>query len=178
MDIFNVINNRLIKKGFQSMDSLEIEKLGAVIYRSPINHVVLKKIHTYDEIGEIMSFSSKIRSIQLDAKVNISNTYLLFCIMKELDYETFFMIERDTKALRKYVIRNEMDLNRIPFLDDLMNVSKDGIDIKEKQEENFYLKKIYDFLKIHNGQNNKLDNIAIEESINMIIDMVEDRYEY
>ena len=121
MDIFNVINNRLIEKGFQSLDLLEIEKLGAVIYRSSINHVVLKKIHTYEEIDEIKTFSSKIRSIQLDEKVNISNTYLLFCITKSIDYETFFMIERDTNALRKYVIRNEMDLNRIIFLDNLMD---------------------------------------------------------
>jgi hypothetical protein len=178
VDIFNFTNNRLIEKGFEPYDSLEIEGLGAVTYRSSINHVVMKKIHTNEELRDIKSYSTKIRNIMLDERVNICNTYLFFCIGERTDYETFFMIERDTTALRKYVIRNEMDLNRIPFLDILTEDSKIFVeDIKKNQEENFYLPKIFDFITSHNGNHNKLSPVEIETSVKMIIDLVEKRYE-
>ena len=55
---------------------------------------------------------------------------------------------------------------------------KGDIEIKEMSEENFYLKKIYEFMKINNRQNDKLENTEIEESLKMITDLVEDRYEH
>lgn len=179
MDIFNLTNNRLIEKGFQPYNSLEIEGLGAVIYRSPIKHVVMKKIHTKEELRDIRSYSSKIRNILLDDGVNICNTYLFFCIGEHTDYETFFMIERDTTALRKYVIRNEMDLNRIPFLDILIEEIEvfGEEDIKKRNENNYYLPKIFDFITAHDGHQNKLSPVEIETSIKMIIELVEKRYE-
>lgn len=178
MDIYNSINNRLIEKGFKSIESQEIEDLGAVTYRSTINHVVLKKIHTHAELQDIRSFSTKIRNIMLNGNVNINNTYLLFCISGEINYETFYMIERDTRAFRKYVIRNEMDLNRIPFLDNLIENEKSSINVKSEQEDNFYLLKIFDFLSIHSGQHNKLSKEQIDNSVKKIIDLVEEKYEH
>lgn len=178
MDIYNTINNRLIEKGFKSFDSPEIEDLGAVTYRSFINHVVLKKIHTHAELQDIRSYSTNIRNIMLNDNVNINNTYLLFCINEKINYETFFMIERDTRALRKYVIRNEKDLNRIPFLDNLIENAKGSINVKKEQEDNFYLLKIFDLLTAYSGQHNKLSKEQIDTSVKMIIDLVEEKYEH
>lgn len=180
MDTFNFTNNRLIEKGFKPTESQEIEKLGAVTYSSPINHVVLKKIHTHEQLLDIRSYSTDIRNIILNEKLNINNTYLLFCINEEIDYETFFLIERDTRSLRKYVIRNEKDLNRIPFLDNIKVNENVNINIeKEKgeEEDNYYLLKVFDFLTENSGQHNKLSKEQIESSVKMIIDLVEKRYE-
>lgn len=178
MDIYNFINNRLIEKGFQSIESQEIEGLGAISYRSTINHVVLKKIHTHSEVEDIRSFSTNVRNIMLNDNVNINNTYLLFCINEKIDYETFFKIERDTIALRKYVIRNEKDLNRIPFLDNLIENTNVSINVKREQEDNFYLLKIFDFLRTYSGQHNKLSKEQVDTSVKKIIDLVEEKYEH
>ncbi|MCP3742385.1 ABC-three component system middle component 1 [Rossellomorea sp. BNER] len=178
MDIFNLTNNRLIENGFEPYDLLEIEGMGSAIYRSSIYHVVMKKIHSNEELKDIKSYSTNIRNIMLNERVNTCNTYLFFCIDKQIDYETFFRIERDTTALRKYVIRNEMDFKRIPFLDNLTEETQNGVEeLKNNQDENFYLLKIYDFITSHNGHHNKLSQLEIETSVKMIIDLVEKQYE-
>jgi hypothetical protein len=178
MDIFNFTNNRLIEMGFEPCELIEIEELGAVSYRSHTHHVVMKKIHTNEELDNIKSFSTKVWNIMLGERVNICNTYLLICTDKPIDYETFFVIERDTTALRKYVIRNEKDLNRIPFLDDVTDdEANNEEEIKEHQNENVYLQKVYEFITSHNGHHTKLDTEEIETSVKMIIDLVEQKNE-
>lgn len=178
MDIYNFINNRLIEKGFESINSPEIEDLGAITYKSNINQVVLKKIHILSEVQDIRAFSIKIRNIMINENVNINNTYLLFCTNEKVDYETFFKIERDTSALRKYVIRNEKDLNRIPFLDNLIENANVSINVKREQEDDFYLLKIFDLLRTYSGQHNKLSKEQIDTSVKKIIDLVEEKYEH
>jgi len=181
VDTFNFTNNRLIEKGFKPTESQEIEDLGAVTYRSSINHVVLKKIHTHEELEDIRAYSTDIRNIILNEKLNVNNTYLLFCINEEIDYETFYLIERDTRALRKYVIRNERDLNRIPFLDNIKENENANINIEKEEgkevEDNYYLLKIFEYLTENTGQHNKLSTEQIEGSVKKIIDLAEKRYE-
>lgn len=174
MDIFNLTNNRLIEMGFHSMQSVEIENLGGVIYKSPINYVVLKKAFTHEELNNLNSYSTKIRRIMLDSKVNINNTYLIFCTSINMDYETFFMIERDTRALRKYVIRNEKDLNRIPFLDNLQDNDGNKSDLESNfgAADNVYLQKILNYIKENSGQQNKLNKQQIDYSIDFIMEFV------
>jgi hypothetical protein len=178
VDIFNYTNNCLIDIGFVPYELDEIQGLGAVIYKTSVNHVVMKKIHTNEELNNIGSFSTKIRNIMLNEGVNTSNTYLFICVDEPIEYETFFLIERNTTSLRKYVLRNEIDLNRIPFLDIKSEEVGNSVGkIKENQEQNFYLQKVYEFITSHNGYHNKLSTNEIERSVKMIIDLVEERYE-
>lgn len=177
MDIFNLTNNRLIKMGFESIYSEGIENIGGVFYKSSINYVVLKKVYTYEELNNINHYSTEIRKVMLSDKLNINNTYLMLCTNIDLDYETFFIIERDTKALRKYLIRNEKDLNRIPFLDNSKGSSKKNIVLKKEIEDNTYLNKIFNFIEVNSGQQNKLTKQQIDKSIEMIMDLVGEEIE-
>jgi hypothetical protein len=175
VDIFNSTNNRLIECGFEPLNLSEIESLGSVIYKSPINYVVMKKIHTIKELIDVRAYASNIRNILIEiGDINIYNVYLLFCIDFNIEYETFFMIERDTKALRKYVIRKETDLNRIPFLDNLTDDLNAEIAITENIEDDIYLKTILECVANVNG---KLSAQDLETSVNKVMDLVEKHYE-
>ena len=177
MEIFNLVNNRLKEKGFKRMELKEIEELGAQTYKSTIIHVVVTKIQVDEQVRNLKSYSNKVRNILLNRAININNTYLLFCYENHIDYETFFMIERDTQGLRKYVIRDYMDLNRIPFLDNLEEFSKGLTEVKTEPDEDYYLSYIHDLLEKKNGNNEKLKKPEIEEAFKLILDLVEGRNE-
>lgn len=167
MDIYNIAANRLIEKEFNSIECKEIQNIGAVLYQSNINNIILKKIHSVIELSSIKEYSQKIRNIVSNSDFNLFNTYLLICIdMEELDYETFFMIERDTSSLRKYVIRNEMDLNRIPFLDGIKGDQISNLKTQSDIELDDDLKSIYIFLNEYDGKNKKISTIDIEKFVN------------
>ncbi|MFB9274173.1 ABC-three component system middle component 1 [Cohnella cellulosilytica] len=177
MDIFNATHNRLLGNGFDIYDIEEIEKLGASFYKSYVNNVVIKKLHYSEEINLIKSFSMEIRSILIGLKENIWNTYLLFCIGNEVDFETNYKIERDTQALRKYAICNETDLNRIPFLDEFRVIKKPIKNEVTLEDESEYLQEIIHFLQESDGKQNKLSVTQLDELMNKILKMVETRYE-
>lgn len=177
MDIFNLTHNRLIENGFKVDTAIEMENMGSVFYRSKIHNVILRKIHNTEEIKSIKSFSLNVRGIMMDYEENIWNTYLLFCIPNEVDAETNYEIERNTIAIRKYVICNEADLNRVPFLDEFKEVKKINKSDKELEETNEYIKVIIDFLKVNLGHQNKLDKNQIDEVTKKITDMVGNGYE-
>ncbi|SHK93578.1 ABC-three component system middle component 1 [Shouchella rhizosphaerae] len=177
MDIFNATHNRLLENGFEVFDIKEIEKLGASFYKSSINNVVLKKLHYSKEINLIKSFSMEIRSILLEGKENIWNTYLLFCFGSEIDFETNYKIERDTKALRKYAISSELDLNRVPFLDEFRVIKKPIKNEVTLEDESIYLQEIIHFLQESDGKHNKLSLDQLDVLMNKLLKMVEQRYE-
>jgi hypothetical protein len=177
MDIFNATHNRLLENGFEVFDMEEIEKLGASIYKSAVHNVVLKKLHYSEEIGLIKSFSMEIRSILMESKENIWNTYLLYCIGSEIDFETNYKIERDTKALRKYAICSELDLNRVPFLDEFRAIKKPVKNEVTLEDGSEYLQEIIHFLQESNGKQNKLSSDQLDGLMKRILKMVELRYE-
>jgi len=170
--MFNKVNNKLLEKGFISVESQEAEGLGSALYESKNIRVFLKEIHTDLEIKSLQTYANQIRSLLMEQNKNIYNTYLVLCTSEEIDFETFYMIERNTIALRKYVIRNADDLNRIPFLDDLS-----GDDSNKSNESNILfsmdydskLDIVFDFLEKNNARNTKLKDIQIEEIVSSII---------
>lgn len=173
MDIFNATHNRLLKNGFEVHDIDEIEKMGASLYKSTVNNVILKKLHHVEEVNLVKSFSMNLRSILMDRNENVWNTYLLFCMDNEIDFEINYKIERDTNVLRKYAICNELDLNRIPFLDEFREIKKPVKEAVEIAEGNNYLQEIVNYLKENDGQQNKLSINQVDELIDRIIKMVE-----
>ncbi|MEE4571022.1 ABC-three component system middle component 1 [Paenibacillus jamilae] len=177
MDIFNSTHSRLLENDFSVIEIEQIEKMSAVLYKSSIHNVIVKKIHNTEEMKSIRSLSLNIRSIMLDYKENVWNTYLLFCIADEIDFETNYKIERDTIALRKYAICSELDLNRVPFLDEFREIKKPVKNIIEIEEGNEYLKTIINYLETNDGQRNKLNVNQINVVTKKIIDMVETRHE-
>jgi len=69
--------------------------------------------------------------------VNIWNSYMLICIEGSVEsyFDLVMGIERDTTALRKYIIWQESDLNRIPFLDNTISEDVKPNRILEKEFE-------------------------------------------
>ncbi|WP_340397147.1 ABC-three component system middle component 1 [Paenibacillus sp. FSL E2-0202] len=177
MDIFNATHNRLLENGFIIYDKEDIENLGASFYKSPINNVVLKKLHYNEELNLIKILSMEIRSILMDSNENIWNTYLLFCIDGQIDFETNYKIERDTNSLRKYAITSELDLNRVPFLDEYRVIKKpikNNIAIGDEDE---YLEEIIQFLQESDGKHNRLSVDQVDMLMSKILKLVELRYE-
>jgi hypothetical protein len=179
MDIFNYTNNRLIERSFRAINILEIQSLGAVVYQSDINIVVVKKIHSDLDIKNIRTLSINIRSILLDRNMNVCNSYLILCVNETIDYETFFTIERDTRAIRKYVVRSSVDLNRIPFLDSLIEglTTESEENRTSNKTENIYVNELVNLISSYNGNEKKLSTEEINNSANLILDLVEKNYE-
>lgn len=177
MDIFNLTNNRLIEMDFEVIELEGIDGIGGVVYKSPYNYVVLKKAYTSEELKNITNYSSIIRHIMLENKLNINNTYLIICTNINIDYETFFIVERDTTALRKYVIRNGKDLNRVPFLDNSEHSKSNDFEVVYEIQQNNYLQIILNYIKENSGQHNKLNKQQIDYSIEMIMDLVGEEVE-
>ncbi len=175
MDIYNLILNRLEDKGFEIVEKSDVKNVGATLFKSSIYHVVIKKLHYRDQVDKLASFVFDIKNILMENQININNSYLLLCFDFKIDYETFFVIERDTKALRKYVIVNENDLNRIPFLDNL-NEEKEGLIIEYNAEENIYLAELSDFMNEKEGQQFKLKPSEISEGVERILHIMEGEY--
>ncbi|WP_434401609.1 hypothetical protein M1Q06_03520 [Planococcus sp. 11815] len=175
MDIYNLILNRLEDKEFEIVENLDVEKIGATLLKSSVYHVVIKKLHYRVQMDILNSFLFDIKSVLMENQININNSYLLLCFDTKIDYETFFIIERDTKALRKYVIVNENDLNRIPFLDNL-NEDKVSLNIDYIAEENIYLTELSSFMNEKQGQQYKLKPSEISEGVERILHIMEGEY--
>ncbi|WP_330162647.1 ABC-three component system middle component 1, partial [Streptococcus pneumoniae] len=61
--------------------------------------------------------SKSIREIiKNHVEYNLWNTYLLVLVDINLFNEKYYYVERDVRNLRKYVIQNEKDISRIPFI--------------------------------------------------------------
>ncbi|MGE7949462.1 ABC-three component system middle component 1 [Lysinibacillus sp. NPDC093688] len=178
MSNFNIVHNRLIQKNFKELDNADAEKVGFSLYENETISVFLKQIHTELEFENIKFYSNQIRLILLEQSKNIYNSYLVLCTDEEMEYEKFFMIERNNIALRKYVVRDESDLRRIPFLD---NTTDEGIanpDDLQETENTSDVKILFSLLENYDSKNIKLKDYQIEEIVNNLMQGMEMDYEY
>jgi len=72
-------------------------------------------------LENIMSDVIAARSILRNLNINIWNTYFIILLniaySDKDNYREFYQIERNSKGLRKYLILEESDLYRIPFIE-------------------------------------------------------------
>ena len=175
MHVFNFINNRLEEMGFYREDNQGLFSLGITCYVNERRNVLLKNFIQEPTIQEIKKESLEIREILLSQNKNIWNTYYLICLenenkdVNERDDNTY-LLERDTTAIRKYIIQNvKIDINRIPFLDDstfVMESDKNSFNdtLTEKSE---LIKKASSLIQDNEGDiqrlvNEKIENIALK----------------
>lgn len=177
MNNFNVVHNRLIQKNFKVLQNEEVEKIGFSLYENETTRVFLKQLHTELELENINDYSNQIRILLLDIGENIFNSYLILCADENLDYENFYMIERNNIALRKYVVRYESDLNRIPFLDNIEDLKEDNTNTLKENEYNDEVKFIHSLLRGYEGEKIKLQDDQIEEIVNTLMQRVGVDYE-
>lgn len=178
MSNFNIVHNRLIQKNFKVLENEDVEKVGFSLYENKTISVFLKQIHTELELENIKFYSNRIRLILLEQNKNIYNSYLILCTDEEMDYEKFFMIERNNIALRKYVVRNESDLNRIPFLDNITDENAKKSDNLQETEHTGEVRVLYSLLNQYDSKNVKLKDNQIEEIVDHLMQGMGTDYEY
>lgn len=177
MNNFNRVHNRLIQKNFKALENEYLEKIGFSLYENETIKVFLKRLHMELEPDNIKIYSNQIRVFLLEENKNIYNSYLILCIDEEIDYEDFFMIERNSIALRKYVVRDENDLNRIPFLDNIINTNESNPDNLNESEYVEEVKGVYRCLKQYDSKNVKLKDSEVEEIVITLMKGMEVDYE-
>jgi hypothetical protein len=72
----------------------------------------------YQEFSQasILEDVMQVRKLLRENEINIWNSYYIILAPKLSDEKRIYSIERNPKGLRKYVITNERDLFRIPFI--------------------------------------------------------------
>ncbi|AJH72351.1 hypothetical protein DJ86_1878 [Bacillus cereus ATCC 4342] len=178
MSNFNSVHNRLIQKNFKTLENEDVEREGFSLYVNDTISVFLKQIHTELELENIKLYSNQIRLILLEQSKNIYNSYLIICVDKEMDYEKFYMIERNNIVLRKYVVRDKNDLNRIPFLDNTVDGDGDNPETLQETEYTEEVKRVLSLLEQYDGKNIKLKDNQIEGIVNYLMQGMDIDYEY
>lgn len=117
MNNFNLVHNRLMKLKFKLIENTELESEDLTVYKNQHITVFLKQLNFTINEDNLNNLLSCIKMSSMDMNFNIYNSYLILTYENEISYEDFYNIERNNLFLRKYVVRNNYDLSRIPFLD-------------------------------------------------------------
>lgn len=118
MNMYNQTFKAINNKDFVEIKHTQFDQLGLVCYKNSRIQVVLQKWDNGMTTKTVENDCQIIRNLLLELGENVWNTYYLLCSSSEgIDDDQAFFIERNSVSLRKYVVRYENDLNRIPFLD-------------------------------------------------------------
>lgn len=171
VEVINYINS----KEFNIVD-IDLEDRSSYVFfkREQINLVVCK-YRSSDELNEIDTAALEIRMKLIKNKINIWNTYMILVFEDEIDIEDAYLIEKNAKSMRKYVIRNLDDFKRIPFLDDTI-VEMGAMSITDRILTNYEsqeLENVISFIKKNNGENIKLRPADIKDHINILFELEE-----
>jgi hypothetical protein len=115
---------------------------------------------------KINDISKSIREIiKNHVEYNLWNTYLLVLVDKNSFNEKYYYVERDVRNLRKYVIQNENDISRIPFI----NILENKLDNEELKGHSYspseQIQDLYKSLIDKDGDRKKLSNFKISETL-------------
>ena len=115
---------------------------------------------------KINDISKSIREIiKNHVEYNLWNTYLLVLVDKNSFNEKYYYVERDVRNLRKYVIQNENDISRIPFI----NILENKLDNEESKGHSYspseQIQDLYKSLIDKDGDRKKLSNFKISETL-------------
>ncbi|WP_312420993.1 ABC-three component system middle component 1 [Anaerospora hongkongensis] len=157
METYNLTYKRLIENGFIRANIDLLNEKDVLFFQKGHVNILLKKIYNIEALNNILDEALVIRKVLLDHSCNVWNTYLVICIDCEFDNDDIYLTERDTRAIRKYVIKCEQDLNRIPYLDHIKD-EKTPNPIKiinDKDSDNQIIKELVGFFIENQGE--KLD---------------------
>jgi len=117
MNNFNLVHNRLLDLNYSTEKNKEIDGIELILYIKEDTTVFLKQLNSINDVTEINKMSHVIKSFTDINNLNLSNSYLILTTEIDINYEDFYLVERNNIFLRKYVVRGISDLERIPFLD-------------------------------------------------------------
>ncbi|MEZ2649679.1 ABC-three component system middle component 1 [Bacillus wiedmannii] len=174
MSIFNQLNNTLENYGFNRNFVKDIDSLGAILYEYEHIRVLVKHYNIAPEPKHVGDEAIELRERLLMQDMNVWNAYYLICIDNEVEFDDVYLIERNTRGLRKYVIREIFDLSRIPFLNTQSQLleKKDKSNNKGEKEVSPIVEEIEKKIRQKNGIEERLDTKTIEEIVFQIINRV------
>ena len=110
---------------------------------------------------KINNISKSIREIiKNHVEYNLWNTYLLVLVDINLFNEKYYYVERDVRNLRKYVIQNEKDISRIPFINMAEHkIDNDGVK-GHSYSPSVQIQDLYKNLMAKDGDRKKLSKIS------------------
>lgn len=115
---------------------------------------------------KINNISKSIREIiKNHVEYNLWNTYLLVLVDINLFNEKYYYVERDVRNLRKYVIQNEKDISRIPFINMAEHkIDNDGVK-GHSYSPSVQIQDLYKNLMAKDGDRKKLSKSKISETL-------------
>lgn len=121
--IIDKLNTILFECEFKEINDSKANILNFLHYRNKQINVFIKNI-TKENIGEkeLNEMTYSLREELINERINIFNSYVIFCIECNMKEEDLILIERNSKYIRKYVVRDEFDFQRIHFLDKTPNL--------------------------------------------------------
>ncbi|PYE89493.1 ABC-three component system middle component 1 [Bacillus sp. 196mf] len=171
MNAYEITFKRLMEKGFIKERESVLSHLGVTILKKEHLNVIIQNLDIGMELKDIKEEVIRMREKLHQVQINVWNTYYILCADEQIvDNENLFFIERDSTGLRKYVVKEEEDINRIPFLDNQpVNRIDNPIKIKDSMSKN---DKTIDFLFNFIEENNGAEQIISDEDINEMIDRI------
>ncbi|XQY92381.1 ABC-three component system middle component 1 [Metabacillus sp. HB246100] len=171
MEKTKILSN-LSHKGFELHQLNDFNNTDYTLFRKDhINVILCHYIHKVD-INRIEEEAKQLRNIMHKNKINAWNTYMLISFEDKIDFQSHFLIERSSKSMRRYVISNESDFNRIPFLDSIEVITSPlKISSETTVGSNEQIKKIIQFFLKHDGENTKIKSSTIQNNLNQLFDL-------
>lgn len=168
MDIYNYTHNKLLESQYNRVEDNEINLLGCDLYvKADFSICVYKSLHIED-MNEINILSMRVRNYIQEKSYNIFNSYLLLLISEEMNYENFYLIERNNTGIRKYVIKHKKDLDRVTFFNYKNNSTKEFHSPENDIEKSELINKTLEILEQHNYSIYRFN----EEKINFISELI------
>lgn len=158
--------------GFTVVEHAKFDELGVVCYKNKYIHVILQNWDNGMTTETIENECRVIRSLLLESGANVWNTYYILCANSEsVDDDQAFFIERNSALLRKYVIRLDGDLNRIPFLDDIpVNEIDNPLSLTGSlQDADLIINTLVTEVKKLDGHTTSLNKKQIKDVVNIIL---------
>lgn len=170
LNTYEATFRRLEETGFIEKNENAISNMGVALFQKEHLSVIVQNHDLGMEIKDIKEESIRIREKLHQLKINVWNSYYILCSDEEIVQNDLFIIERDSIGLRKYVIKQENDLNRIPFLDNQpVNIINEPIQISDNLiDEDDIIKNLYTFIEQEDGT----EIIISNESIKKLIDLI------
>lgn len=172
MEIYDVSLQRIKEKGFEEKKYEKLSEIDVCCFEKGDITLILQYWDEYVGVEDIKEECLKIRKVLHTLHVNAWNTYYILCKGKrEIQDQDLFFIERDPVGIRKYVIREEKDLNRISFLDNTSICKVDNpIRLEESIEEfDQEIQSMFNFIIKNKGDKKKLEKTEIDEMLNNLL---------
>lgn len=121
--IIDKLNYILLKCEFQEINNSKANTLNFLHYKNKQINVFVKNINKENiDQKKLNEMTYYLREELINQRINIFNSYVIFCIDCDTEEEDLILIERNSKYIRKYVVRDEFDFQRIHFLDKESNL--------------------------------------------------------